>query len=149
MRDPCPKCGKPWNPARVEDICLDRDCHWLKAAKMHVSPLLAEKRKSHGSFKTTATVSQELKYIFRQVNHHPDNPVFNEALDNIAVKLARVLAGNIFEPDHWVDIAGYANLAADFARQVAQPPSLPEPTKNKLSDYIPKEDGKTRIPTDD
>lgn len=149
MPDSCPKCGKPWNPARVEDICLDPECHWLKTAKQHYSPLLAERGKSHGNFKTTATVSQELKYIFRQCNHHPDNPVFNEALDNIAVKLARVLVGNIFEPDHWVDIAGYANLAADFARQINQPPSLPEPVKPKLADYIPKEDGKARIQTND
>jgi hypothetical protein len=36
---------------------------------MHVSPFLREKGKTHGEFKTTATVSQELKYIFRQVNH--------------------------------------------------------------------------------
>lgn len=147
--DRCPKCNKPWTPARVEDVCLDLECHWLKGARMHLSPFLAEKGKTHGEFKTTATVSQELKYIFRQVNHHPDVPVFAEALDNIAVKLARILVGNIYEPDHWVDLAGYANLAADFARQVGQPPSLPEPVKPKLSDYIPKEDGKARIATDD
>jgi hypothetical protein len=150
MTDPCPKCGKPWNPARVEDICLDKDCHWLKGAKQHLSPFLAERRKTHGDFKVTATISQELKYIFRQGNLNNPNPIIEEALDNIAIKLARILAGNAYVADHWDDIAGYAGLASDMARQVAAPVPMPAPTIGKMppSEFAPGAVKRSETPTD-
>jgi hypothetical protein len=36
-----------------------------------------------------------------------------ETLDMIAHKIGRIIAGNAAEPDHWRDIAGYAQLVAN------------------------------------
>ena len=44
------------------------------------------------------------------------DPVHREALDMIASKIARILSGDATHVDHWVDIGGYAELGARFAR---------------------------------
>lgn len=36
-----------------------------------------------------------------------------EALEMICTKIARILAGNARESDHWSDIAGYAELGRE------------------------------------
>jgi hypothetical protein len=36
-----------------------------------------------------------------------------ETLSMIAHKIGRIIAGNPEEPDHWRDIAGYAQLVAN------------------------------------
>jgi hypothetical protein len=36
-----------------------------------------------------------------------------ESLDMISNKIARIVNGNPSEPDHWIDIAGYATLIAN------------------------------------
>jgi hypothetical protein len=37
-------------------------------------------------------------------------PWQQEALEAISMKMARILSGNSFDPDHWHDVAGYASL---------------------------------------
>ena len=76
-------------------------------------PLLQEREKTHGSFETNASVSQKLKIIFRQHGQDGMDPVYQEALDMIALKLSRILSGQQAHKDHWDDIAGYAKLAAE------------------------------------
>jgi hypothetical protein len=36
-----------------------------------------------------------------------------EALEMICTKIARILSGNPNDPDHWKDIAGYAELGGE------------------------------------
>jgi hypothetical protein len=75
-----------------------------------VEALLAARRTTHGDFSETAAVAQAIKEAFGdRVGRLP--PVQREALEQIAVKIARILCGDPNHPDHWHDIAGYARLA--------------------------------------
>jgi hypothetical protein len=75
-------------------------------------PLLVEREKTHGSFRTNAEFSQRLKTVFETGGQHLSS-VHKEALDMIALKLSRILSGQANFKDHWADIAGYAKLAEE------------------------------------
>ena len=77
--------------------------------------LIQARQQTHGDFAKNAEISQEIKYLFmcRLNNCASLKPAHNEALDMIALKLARILSGKADFKDHWLDIAGYAQLAAD------------------------------------
>ncbi len=45
---------------------------------------------------------------------HIEEASARSAVSMIAMKLARIATGNIQEPDHWLDIAGYARLHYDL-----------------------------------
>ena len=76
------------------------------------NPILNEREKTHGNFDHTAQSASYLNEFFatRYRQKQQKNPVREEALRMIASKLARILEGNAAEPDHWRDIAGYAEL---------------------------------------
>lgn len=79
-----------------------------------ISTLIAERHKRHGDFETTASVAQAIKSAWRGVLHGENNhlsPEQVESLDLISTKMARIVCGNADEPDHWLDIEGYARLA--------------------------------------
>lgn len=126
----CP-CGHTvvWNSGPIDpaDAILCGDCSITYDQKEGIfattainadrDQLLVEREKTHGSFEKTASISQELKAIFHRHGvarglEHPFS-VQVEALDMIAVKLARILSGNPHVKDHWDDIAGYAKLGAE------------------------------------
>lgn len=75
-----------------------------------VEATLNDRGKTHGSFADNAFYAQELRTLFRQ-GHVGLTNVQREALDMIAGKISRILSGNPNEPDHWLDIEGYARLA--------------------------------------
>jgi hypothetical protein len=81
-----------------------------------INALLAERGKTHGDYVTHSLVTQDLK---RVVTHHVADldrrldDDMQETLDMIAHKIGRIIAGNPVEPDHWRDIAGYAQLVAN------------------------------------
>jgi hypothetical protein len=66
---------------------------------------------THGDFTDTAAVAQALKAIFVAAGASRFGALQREALDMIAVKLARICAGDPTCEDHWRDLAGYARLA--------------------------------------
>jgi hypothetical protein len=76
-------------------------------------PLLVLKEKTNGDFQKTAIISQGIKSI---IHSESGRLTFQqlEALECIALKIARILSGNPFEKDHWNDIAGYAHLGAEL-----------------------------------
>lgn len=78
-------------------------------------PLLVEREKTHGSFEKTAAIAQAIKTVYESYGYHTKLPKSGqaEALDMIASKIARILAGNPDEKDHWDDIAGYAKLGSE------------------------------------
>jgi hypothetical protein len=81
-----------------------------------INALLAERGKTHGNYMTHATITQNLKRVMR--NHVCDldrrlDDDMAETLSMIAHKIGRIIAGNPAEPDHWRDIAGYAQLVAN------------------------------------
>jgi len=73
--------------------------------------LLKEREKTHGSYTLTAQTAQTLKRLFRNAPSYADmTTAQRESMDMIAVKLARIMCGNPHDPDHWLDISGYATL---------------------------------------
>lgn len=80
----------------------------------------AARGSSHGSFYDNGRISQQLKDYFRaQAGYQRLTFVQAEALDNIAIKISRILSGNPAHPayvDNFDDIAGYAHLAAKELR---------------------------------
>lgn len=85
-----------------------------------INAVLAERQKVHGDFVDDARYSQTIKQIlqnghFERVQRRQSSLSYTqvEAMDHIATKLGRILAGDNYEEDHWRDIAGYATLVAN------------------------------------
>lgn len=82
---------------------------------MKPGALTAERRATHGDWKTTARAANRLKLALRESLVESAQPTkLNaqqlEALDMILGKIARIVSGDPNHPDHWDDIAGYALL---------------------------------------
>lgn len=74
-----------------------------------IEDTLKERGSRYGTLRQNGNTAQELKETFR----FSKNWTFltsdkQEALDQIASKIARVLSGDPDYPDNWHDIAGYA-----------------------------------------
>lgn len=80
--------------------------------------IIEEREATHGSFASTATIAQGLKLVmsagpnFNRLDH-----VKIEALECIAIKIARILCGNPCETEHWADVSGYAELVLQDLRR--------------------------------
>lgn len=77
------------------------------------SEILDEREKTHGDFFETAEIAQKLKHIIELNGKGVSSQAQMEALEMICTKIARILAGNAREADHWRDIAGYAELGRE------------------------------------
>lgn len=78
----------------------------------HVNQTITTRAKTHGDFAQTAATAQAIKLTLRGAPNWAElTAVQREALDHIASKMARAVCGDANEPDHWVDIGGYAGLA--------------------------------------
>ncbi len=78
-----------------------------------VSPadLIEIRRTTHGNFTDTATYIQSTKELWRSLPGWAKlSDRQKEAMDCIAIKAGRILAGDAGVSDHWDDIAGYAQL---------------------------------------
>jgi len=80
---------------------------------MTIQKTLKQRQKTHGNFSTHAVISQQLKSVMREHGLLELAPDQIEALEMIAHKIARVLNGNPDHHDHWHDISGYAECAAE------------------------------------
>ncbi len=89
-------------------------CEWPEE---DLNNLIQLRQPAHGPFTDTSTIIQDLKDVYRATAGW-DNlcPRRREALDCIAIKIGRILSGNASEPDHWNDIAGYAELGREGVR---------------------------------
>ena len=66
---------------------------------------------THGDFTTTAHVAQAMKSAVRKTAKWDGlPPVKREAIEMILTKIARMVCGDHTEPDHALDIEGYAKL---------------------------------------
>lgn len=79
-----------------------------------ISNLLGERQKSHGSYSEVSSICQAIKRTMRMSSgwDHLTNEQA-EALEMIAMKVARILSGNNSFADHWEDIEGYARLVSN------------------------------------
>ena len=83
----------------------------------HSDPLLAARGARYGAFVDNAAISQALKAQMRQTpKWQVLEPDMKEALEMVAHKIGRILAGDPHYDDSWVDIAGYATRVADRLR---------------------------------
>jgi len=75
--------------------------------------LLEERGKTHGDFTMHSIITQSIKDCYRLAGTYDnlDSPQ-KEALDMIAHKIGRIIAGDSNVKDHWDDIAGYAKLVS-------------------------------------
>lgn len=72
--------------------------------------ILKERQKTHGEYTNVARISQALKAILQDGPTHDNLSLMQrESLDLICTKLARIVCGSP-EKDHWLDVAGYADL---------------------------------------
>ena len=82
----------------------------------NIDILLNEREQVHGEFFHTAALAQGIKaHLHPHLNPEVD-PIIPESLDMISSKLARIVSGDAMHLDHWIDIAGYAMLVANFVR---------------------------------
>lgn len=79
-----------------------------------VNKILSERKNSHGDFSDNAATTQEIKELmFNCTGWTRLSHVQREALDMIAHKIGRILAGDPNFKDHWLDLSGYATLVAN------------------------------------
>jgi hypothetical protein len=96
--------------------------NWRKEAALkseappNISDLLNERQKTHGDFELHADISVHLKAVIHGTGKK-FTAVQIEALDMLAHKIGRIVAGNADFVDHWDDIAGYATLVANILRK--------------------------------
>ena len=78
--------------------------------------LLEARGRTHGDYAVHALITQELK---RVINHHVadlDRRLDDDMAETLAMithKIGQIIAGDPGFADHWVDIAGYAQLVAN------------------------------------
>ena len=78
---------------------------------MTIDATLADQEARHGSFPDQCETASALKALLHASKRwRTMTPVQREALDMIAVKLARICNGNPDDVDHWHDLQGYARL---------------------------------------
>lgn len=83
--------------------------------------VLVERGKRYGKFTGHAAVSQGIQQVIKEGFQNSENVASIEALDEdmiealfmIAHKIGRIVNGDPWYADSWVDIAGYAKLVAD------------------------------------
>jgi hypothetical protein len=79
----------------------------------HVSATLQQRGGTHGKFTDNAAIAQDLRTRMRAApNWDKQHPAQQLALDEIALKIARILSDGA-DPafaEHWHDIQGYAKL---------------------------------------
>ncbi len=80
-----------------------------------VEKILQDRGNQYGDFWYNSIFIQDLKFMFRQQkNWNALSSNKKEALDMIATKIGRILAGDLAQQDSWLDIAGYAKLVANL-----------------------------------
>jgi hypothetical protein len=75
--------------------------------------LVMERGTQHGDWKKQAAVAQCFKRLVRDSLNYQTGRLMDsqlEAVEMICVKLSRILTGNPWHKDHWLDIQGYAQL---------------------------------------
>lgn len=92
---------------------LDELNEFLASVKSapQVKDTLLDRQQTHGNFEKQAYRSMQILAAMEESDNWAYlTPDQRESLILIAVKIGRILTGNRNEPDHWHDIAGYAQL---------------------------------------
>jgi hypothetical protein len=77
----------------------------------NIDTILSTRETTHGSYVEQSTASQTLKRLCEQARNWDQMPCYmRESVHLIQQKVARIICGDPFERDHWIDIMGYAAL---------------------------------------
>jgi len=80
-----------------------------------IGKLLADKQKQHGDYGNVSRISQSIKEVLKGgPNWEKLSDAHKEALEMMAVKMARIVSGDSGLRDHWEDIGGYAELGSKY-----------------------------------
>lgn len=78
------------------------------------TPILNERAKTHGDFDSNARLSQRFRAVMRaEEGWDRLSDRHRQALDEISVKIGRILSGDPTFSEHWLDLAGYSMLCAE------------------------------------
>ena len=91
--------------------------------KQTIDEVLSERGARYGTFAGQAEISQHIKrvvrgYLDKRGKSLADDQM--EAVEMVIHKLARAINGDADFIDHWVDMAGYAQLVADRLQGVVR-----------------------------
>lgn len=79
--------------------------------KLTVLHILKERGSRYGDFCANAQVSQNIKKAMRDGSNWKELPLsMKESLEMIAHKIGRIINGDPYYKDSWIDIIGYAEL---------------------------------------
>lgn len=91
------------------------------AMDQNIEAILQNREQTHGLYSVQSATSQRLKsLIWTSPNYQTMPDHMREGLEMIQHKVARIVSGNAYERDHWVDIMGYAALVLRELDQVQQ-----------------------------
>jgi len=90
-----------------------------------VNNILDDRAATYGKYTMVSHISQSLKKIIRDSPNYKSMPVYmRESLDMIANKLARILNGDYYYKDSYIDINGYIALILLEMENEAKPDGL-------------------------
>ena len=79
--------------------------------EQNIDNILSVRETTHGCYVEQSTASQTLKRLCEQARNWDQMPCYmRESIHLIQQKIARIICGDPWEKDHWVDIMGYAAL---------------------------------------
>ena len=97
----------------IINIPIEQEFNSVVEENKTIEKILAEREKTHGDFRTHAAITDAIKYHMHNSSKWSYlSPTQREALDMIAHKIGRIIAGDSNVKDHWDDIAGYAKLVS-------------------------------------
>ena len=115
---------------------------------MTTADTIKQRDSVHGNFADTARIAQLLKSVIDHelVNRQQRGQVKlsyvqREVIDLITTKIARIIAGDNNEPDHYHDIGGYALLAENEAKlaKIDRPFQPTAPVVNSTAKLLQEE----------
>lgn len=104
---------------------------------MKTEDILNEREKTHGDFKDVAYIHDGMSFFIRKIlenkgcNNQPSSAQIL-AINNICIKIARIVCGDPDHADHWDDIAGYAMLGRGKAESGSG--EVEKSTSSKMED---------------
>jgi hypothetical protein len=115
--------------------------------KVSVDKILAERPAKHGEFEENSRATWAIMRALQAERNWPTlNDSMKHSLYMVAHKMARILAGDPQEPDHWDDIAGYAEMVAERLRTPIRPYDSDDIYSALARGWnMPREDVKTRV----
>ena len=87
----------------------------MTTEETNIETILSERGSRYGEFDVHAFITQGIKEVMQDSPNWRANkltPGMKEALEMVAHKIGRILNGDPFYKDSWVDVEGYVHLVS-------------------------------------